>query len=138
MMKIINQQHLTPSFHNLFEDFFTEETSRNTSFKPLANIKKGETNFTIDLAAPGFKKDNFEISLNEDRLTISSRVEENKEETKESITRREFSSSSFSRSFSLPKNIDKNEISASYTDGILSVVIPKKEKVNELKSIQVK
>lgn len=138
-MKIINQNQLVPSLHNLFDDFFVSSGYSGHAFSPSANIKENDLNFTIELAVPGLNKEDFKINLEQDRLTVSAKKEQVKEETtNEKYSRKEFNFSSFSRSFTLPKNIDKNEITASYNNGILSLNVPKKEDVKQLKSIEVK
>lgn len=138
-MKILNQHQLVPSLHNLFDDFFLNEGYNGHSFSPSANIKESETGFTIDLAIPGLNKEDFNINLENNRLTVSAKKEENKEEQTEKYTRKEFNFSSFSRSFTLPKNINRDEISASYENGILALSIPKlelAEKQNKLIEIK--
>ena len=94
---------------------------------PAANIKETETEFLLELAIPGRKKEDFNVEIDNDILTISSEVknEENKED--EGYTRREFTFSSFKRVFSLPETISLDKINATYEDGILKFVLPKKE-----------
>jgi HSP20 family protein len=94
---------------------------------PAANIKETETEFLLELAIPGRKKEDFNVEIDNDILTISSEVknEENKED--EGYTRREFTFSSFKRVFSLPETISLDKINATYEDGILKFILPKKE-----------
>lgn len=96
---------------------------------PAVNIKETETDFTIELAVPGKKKDDFNVEVNNDVLTISSEAKtENEERTDDGkYTRREFSYSSFKRSFTLPETVDEEKIKASYEDGVLRLALPKKE-----------
>ena len=93
------------------------------------NISENESGFQLDLAVPGMKKDDFKIELDNNILTISAEVKNEKEETNENgYSRREFSTSSFSRSFTLPENkVSENSIKANYENGVLSVSLPKKE-----------
>ncbi|MFI2742260.1 Hsp20/alpha crystallin family protein [Zhouia sp. PK063] len=96
---------------------------------PSVNIKESEDHFQIELAAPGLKKDDFNIAIDENVLTISS-SKENKNEIKEDegkYTRREFSYSEFKRAFNLPETIDEGKINASYENGVLVLTLPKKE-----------
>jgi HSP20 family protein len=105
---------------------------------PAVNIKEDDASFTIEMAAPGKKKEDFSVSLDKSILTISSEKKEEKEEKQEKYTRREYSYTAFKRSFTLPETVSQDEISASYVDGILNVVIPKKEpKKPEVKTIMV-
>ena len=82
----------------------------------------------IEVAAPGMKREDFKIELDNDVLTISSNREERQEEKDGNYTRKEYSYQSFQRSFSLPQNSVKvDEIKANYVDGILKITIPKTE-----------
>jgi HSP20 family protein len=102
----------------------------------LSNIAENENEYVVELTAPGLKKEDMKINLENDILTISSEIEDKKEETNAGYHRREFRKSSFSRSFSVPKNVNRDEISASMTDGILIVSLPKikeEEKKSSLK-----
>jgi len=124
------------SYPSLFDRFFENDlfdwsnqnfSSTNTTL-PSVNIKESNDDFEVEVAAPGFDKSDFKIELNNDVLTISS--DKNLEsETNEGqqFTRREFSYQSFSRSFTLPNIADSEKIEAKYENGILRVVIPKKE-----------
>jgi HSP20 family protein len=101
---------------------------------PAVNIRENTDEFDLEFAAPGYKKEDFKIHLDDNRLTISA---EHKSESKtdnenDRFTRREFSYSSFSRSFTLPQHTDPDKIDAKYTDGILKVCIPKKEEAKAL------
>lgn len=99
---------------------------------PAVNIKDHEKNIEIELAAPGLTKDDFEITMNNGILTISSEKETKKEEEKEGYVRKEFSYNSFSRSFSLPENIDEEkDVQARYQDGVLKLMLHKKEGSSE-------
>ena len=94
---------------------------------PAVNISEGENEFTIEVAAPGLEKKDFKIDLENDVLTIASVREDNKKETNDQYTRREFAYCNFSRSFNLPDSVDADNITAAHKNGILNVSIPKKE-----------
>ncbi|MEM6686704.1 MAG: Hsp20/alpha crystallin family protein, partial [Bacteroidota bacterium] len=106
---------------------------------PAVNIKETAEDFALEVAAPGKSKDDFQLSLDHDVLTIS--TEEKKDETQkeDNYTRREFSFSAFKRSFKLPQTVNKNEINATYTNGILQVTLPKREedKVKPKRTIEI-
>lgn len=93
---------------------------------PAVNIKENEKDFELELAVPGRKKEDFQIEINENVLTISSvsKIEENIE--KDNYTRREFVYSSFKRAFTLPETVDEDNIKANYDNGILKLALPKK------------
>ncbi len=116
---------------NQLDTMFPTKSFNNVTYNniPAVNVKEDENAFQIEVAAPGLKKGDFKLSLHENRLTISSKQEENKEEKTEKYSRQEFNYTSFQRTFTLPKNVDGEKIDASYTNGILHVGLPKKEEL---------
>ena len=113
-------------------DFFPGFYNWNNSHDvPAVNISEGKNEYRIDVAAPGLSKEDFKVSLDNDILTISSEKEAKSETSEEDVLRREFSYSSFSRCFNLPDSVDASKIKASHKDGILNVVIPKREEVGK-------
>lgn len=95
---------------------------------PPINIKEEKNHYEIELAAPGLSKDHFEIELDNHQLTISAKKEEKKEEKDENYIQREFNYQAFSRSFSIPENVDTDKnIKAHYEDGVLKVELVKKD-----------
>lgn len=120
-----------PSVNSLFDSFFdrpmTDFFSDSALIRqiPAVNIKETETNYVVELAAPGLKKEDFKISLDKDLLTISAELTTESNDEQNGYTRREFSYNSFKRSFTLPEKANKEEIKASYDQGILSLNIPK-------------
>lgn len=120
---------------DLWPDVF--ETERGLTV-PSVNITEGKDDYKIEVAAPGLEKKDFNINVENNMLTISSEKEDKKEEKDENIVRREFSYSSFSRSFALPEGADADKISASYKEGILNVTIPKREEARVKPARQIK
>ena len=121
-----------PVFPNVFNDFFRDWSTSNFSDTnttlPAVNIKENENEFTVDVAAPGMNKEDFQVNLENDILTISSEKKENKEDANDNYTRKEYSYMSFKRSFTLPKGIvDSEKIKATYKNGELKINIPKLE-----------
>lgn len=94
---------------------------------PAVNIKENEKDFVLELAIPGFKKEDFNIEIDNDMLTISSEVKKDSEIKEDNYTRREFSVSSFKRAFSLPETVNADAINAVYEGGILKLTLPKRE-----------
>jgi len=94
---------------------------------PPANISENEKEFRIDLSAPGLKRDDFNIEVEDGAVVISCEKKTEKEEEKENYHRKEFSYNSFMRRFDLPENINEDKINAKYDNGMLSLVIPKTE-----------
>jgi HSP20 family protein len=117
---------LTDLFSNFFDSDFVDNFNRR-ALDPAANILEHPESFELDLAAPGLKKDDFRINLENNILTISSDNVDEKVEESKNYTRKEFYFGSFSRSFTLPKTIDLDKINADYENGILKVILPKKE-----------
>jgi len=124
---------------SVFDDFFkpwNEWFDRGLSGRamnvPAVNITEQKDDYLVSLAAPGLKKEDFKIDVDGNMLTISSEKVENKEEKDKRFTRKEYSYSSFSRSFTLPEEINKEKIEAKYEDGVLKISMPCKEGANKL------
>jgi len=94
---------------------------------PAVNILENDSNFEIKLAAPGMKKQDFKINIEENNLVVSASATEQSQDKNERFTRKEFSFASFSRSFALPENANIDAIQAQYENGIMNIVIPKQE-----------
>ncbi len=128
-MSIARRNNLV--FPSLMSEIFKPDwfggMENNTGSVPAVNIKDNEMDFELELAVPGRKKSDFNIEIDKDVLTISSKIESEDEVKKENYTRREFGFTSFKRAFTLPETIDKDKIEANYEDGLLKFVLPKKE-----------
>src|SRR6185503_2467079 len=126
---------LNESMPTVFDDFFKPWTdlfdNGGWNIRPMnipaVNITEHPDEFRLSLAAPGMKKEDFKIDVDGNILTISSEKEENKEDKNKKFTRKEYSYSSFSRSFSLPEEIKQEKINAKYEDGVLKISLPRKE-----------
>jgi HSP20 family protein len=132
-MALAKFSHQFPSlFDHFFETDLFDWSNRNFSDTnttlPAVNIKENHDGFEVEMAAPGFTKNDFRIELNHDLLTISSEKKiENETNEGKRFSKREFSYQSFLRSFTLPNTADNDKINAKYEKGILKVNIPKKE-----------
>jgi len=127
---------LTDLFDALEKNFFNTEEKFEGNI-PAVNIKEDNDKFVLEMAAPGMKKNDFHINVEKDVLTISSEHKEEKEEKKENYARREFYYNTFSRSFNLPESIDLEGIKADYKNGILNIVLPKKEETKVSREIKI-
>lgn len=131
MRAIMKRQHpLWSEFPTLFDEMFSEWNTGSTmrASVPAVNVSETDEAFHLEMAAPGFTKDDFNVELDNDTLTISSEAKSEDKEKKSNYTRREFSYRSFKRSFNLPKNmVDSEKIAAKYEDGILKLELPKME-----------
>ena len=129
-----NENYYPSIFDRFFNDGLMDwETSNfsstNTSL-PAVNVKETNNEFVIELAAPGMSKKDFKINFQNNVLTISSEKKEEKDERKENYTRKEFSYQSFQRSFTVPENsVIGDKIGAKYDDGVLNIILPKREEV---------
>ena len=151
-----------PGFNSLFNDFFDVDrffpqmsmspAMQQMRQSPAVNIIENDSEFRIEVQAPGMKKEDFNIDMEENRLTISAERKYEHEESSddkekggkgksgkgkgqanERYTRREFGYSQFSRSFMLPENVDPERIEANYQDGILNLTLPKREEEQQRK-----
>ena len=128
--------NLLPSFSNLFDEVLGSEIlDKNiTYYQPKANIIENETAYSIELLVPGYKKEDFSLSVNENKLKVEGNVTNENKKFKQN----EFTITSFTRSFYLPDNINKENIEATYVQGILTLTIPKKEEFTKKIEIKVK
>ena len=124
-MNLVRRQN--PVFTSLIDDLFiNQDWNHIKTTVPAANIIEADDHFNIELAAPGKRKNDFTIELDEGVLTISSETETKFTEKDGSFTRKEFGYSSFKRSFNIPETVSADKISASYKEGIITVSLPKK------------
>jgi HSP20 family protein len=125
----------TPSFRSLLTDLFDVDRFMDNDFiskavfseVPAANIKEEADKFELDLAVPGLSKEAFKINVENNVLEISCEQKDEKVVEKKNFTRKEFNYNSFSRSFILPESVNAEAIKADYKEGLLKLVLPKKE-----------
>lgn len=128
---------------NFFEKRFWNRQFRNDdfwndkSYAPALNVKELDDHFEIELAAPGFNKKDFEITLENGYLNIAAEKSKTEEINENDFTRREFNYNSFERSILLPEEIENEAIKAKYQNGILQFdlakrEIPKREKAKKV------
>ena len=118
-------------FRGMLSDFFeTDDLLMNRLFKkefvPAVNVSETDKSFEIELVAPGLKKNDFKVKVENGVLTISAEHSEEKKENEKNYTRQEYNYNSFSRSFTLPDNSKEDDIKANYTDGLLKLSVAKK------------
>jgi HSP20 family protein len=116
-------------FFKPWNEWFDKGLGRTMNF-PAVNITEHKNEYRVALAAPGLKKDDFKIDVDGNMLSISCEKEENMEEKNKKFTRKEFSYTSFSRSFTLPEEVNREQIVAKYEDGVLHITLPRKEEMN--------
>jgi len=128
----------TESTPSLFDDFFKPWNEwfdggllNRTTKIPAVNITEHKEEYLVTVAAPGLKKEDFKLDIENNMLTISCEKEDRTEEKESRFTRREYSYSSFRRCFTLPDEIQKEKIEAKYEDGLLKIHLPRKEEVKK-------
>jgi HSP20 family protein len=142
-MTLIRRNVNSPFIPDWMEDFFSGEvnpfTKSRLSTVPMVNVFESDTDYRIEMAVPGMKKEDIKIKLDKDVLEISADKKDEVENSKETCTKREYTYNKFVRSFSLPEAADKNKIEAKSADGILIITILKKEEemVKAPKDIQI-
>ena len=136
MYSIDRRNSWLPSiFSNLFDDDFTVMPARQFA-SPAVNIKESEKEFEIDIAAPGMTKEDFSVRVdNDEELVIALEKKDKKDEKNDKGTtylRREFSYTSYHQSFTLPENINLEEIKAEMVNGVLHITLPKLQEVKQV------
>ncbi|UMB55034.1 Hsp20/alpha crystallin family protein [Lutibacter sp. A64] len=127
-----------PTLSTWLDDFFNRDFPSvfNSNFNtgitlPKVNIKETAEAYIVEMAVPGLKKSDFRIDLDNEVLAISTEIKDESEGKDENYTRREFGYSSFKRTFNLPESVNDEKINASYQEGILSILLPKKEEAKQ-------
>ena len=140
-MKTLRRRRSAPSFVNVLDTFFNDDFLKKidegltvwNGSAPAVNVKEDADAFNLEMAAPGYEKGDFNILVEEDVLTISTTAKgETEPKEGEKYTRKEFKYGSFKRTFNLPDTVDSTKIAANYTNGILTLSIPKKEEAKPL------
>ena len=130
---------MNPGIANFLSDVIGDDIinhNRNFDrFIPAVNVKETEKTFELEMAVPGWNKNDINIDLENDVLTISAKLDSEKSEHKDHYQRKEFHHSSFERSFTLPENADGNKIQAKQENGVLMISVPKKEDQPSLKKL---
>lgn len=115
---------------SMLSDFFDDEPLFSSALgrrsMPSVNIRETDKAYELEMAAPGYGKQDFNINIEDNMLTVSAEKKQQQEKKEEHYTRREFGYESFSRSFNLPANTNEEDIQARYEDGILKLSINKK------------
>ena len=140
LVKFNNRTRNTaPYFNNVFDSLFSEALNKNLTVNkvPGVNILETEQDYKIELAAPGLIKEDFQINLKKDTLSVWVEKKEIETEVKKDYTRKEFEYSSFARSFVLPESVNADSITAEYVNGILNITIGKDDVKSQSKEIKV-
>jgi len=139
LLRLANQPRFNDMFDSMLEKNFDFDRFYGGSYGclPKTNIMEDENVYKLEFVAPGMKKADFKVNLENNQLTVSAELEteENSENLK--FTRKEFVARSFKRKFSVPNTVESEKIKADYKNGILTVTLPKKEEVKMVKEIKI-
>ena len=144
LIKFKNDRLNNPSFNDIFDDFFNREVP--TFFRPVmnqslpaVNVAESTDGFRLEMALPGWNEQDVTLNLEGNLLSISGQHENKQNQESEQYTRREFSRSSFSRTFTLPESVDGERIEADFQNGLLVINVPKREEAKKKgpKTIQI-
>ena len=123
-------------FPTVFDEFMNGDfRPRTNATAPAVNVKEDEKAYTMELAAPGIKKEFCRISLNEEghlSIAIESKAEHKEEDKKQHYLRREFSYTNYQQNYTLPEDVVKDKIAAHVENGILTIILPKQEKAEKV------
>lgn len=130
-----NNASLLPGFNDVIDSIFNDNffSDRMTTRVPAANISESEDHFHVELAAPGLKKEDFKLNLERNVLNISVEQRSEQENNQKNYSKREYSYSSWVRSFTLPDSANAEQINAAYTDGVLKIDIAKREEAKAVR-----
>jgi len=121
------------SLRRFFDDNFWDTERYLTSGNVPVNVREKEHQYEMDVIAPGCRKEDFNINISDNMLTVSfEQKQQNTNQPDDSWVRNEYLQRSFARSFTLDDSVDAGKISATYTDGILRLILPKNEKAKKL------
>ncbi|MFT3737558.1 MAG: Hsp20 family protein [Breznakibacter sp.] len=130
-MTLVRFNPAMPELADIMNNFFDRSplfSKNDNDCQPAVNVVENNDNYLLEVMAPGFKKENFKVEVNNNVLTISASLNDEQKETAENYRRKEFTVAQFSRSFNLHKErIDDGQIEARYENGILTVVLAKRE-----------
>lgn len=120
-------------FSDFFNDFITEDSLSRNVFKsiPAVNISETPEHYRLEIAAPGMSKSDFKIEVENGVLSIQAEKKEEKSDENSKYTRKEFSYSTFNRSFTMPEHVNTESIAAEYVNGVLNLVLPKKDEAKK-------
>ncbi len=142
-MKPVVRKPINDPVLSFFDDFLSQQLARFEKpvkdVVPSVNIKENEKEVIIDVAAPGLSKKDFEISVENNLLTISAHKEVEDLEEGTNYIKKEFGYENFQRTFTIPEDIfDVENIKATYKNGVLEIIIPKRqEQQKKVKKIQI-
>ena len=114
-------------FTNFFDRPFSDLGTQVFANRPAVNISEEDAHYQIAVAAPGLEKSDFDLQIDKDLLTVKVEKESKSEEEEGKFSRKEFNFSRFSRTFTLPETVVKDNISATYENGVLNITLPKEE-----------
>lgn len=126
-------------FNNFFKNDYHESYANNCSTKPATNVFETEAEFKIEVLLPGYKKEDVELNYQNNLLTIKVENEVKEDKTEEfKYAHREFGAFNFEKQYQIPKMVNDEKISAKFENGVLSIILPKKEEALEKAPVDIK
>lgn len=118
-------------FPTVFDEFMNNGLTHTSTTAPAVNVKEDEKAYTMEVAAPGIKKEYCRVHITDDgylSVSIENKLEHKEEDKKQHYLRREFSYTNYQQNYTLPDNVDREHISAKVEHGILTIELPKLKK----------
>ena len=134
----VNQALVDDLFSSFFKNDYHEDYLKDCENKPATNVLETEKDFRIELLLPGFSKDDVQMNFNKNLLTVKSDNEEGEKKEEYTYAHREFGRFNFEKVFKVPESVDSEHIEAKFENGILLVVLPKKEEALEKAPVDIK
>ena len=136
LTKFNHRQELFPRgmfnfLDEVFGDDFLPTLDTDSKWVPAVNVTENEDGYSIEVAAPGLDKKDFNVSLDKNIIAIEARKESKETNKDQRFTRREFNYTTFKRNFSIPETVNMDKINAEYSDGILKIELPKVEEAKQ-------
>jgi len=138
LIKYKPNDYVPSTFGSFFDRFFSDDYFNGNSYSPTVDVAETEKEFEIQFHLPGMKKENININVDNDRLTVSGERKFENEKKERNYHKVESHYGTFSRSFYLPDSVNAEKIDASYKDGILTVTVPKDVKKESKRTISIK
>ena len=134
----VNRVLVDELFNNFFNNDYHENYVKNSGPTPATNVFETEHDFKIEMSLPGFAKEDVQMIAKDNLLTIKVKKEENENKENYKYERREFGSYNFEKQYRLPKTVDAESITAKFENGILNILLPKKEEAKEKAPVEIK
>jgi HSP20 family protein len=136
----VNKSLVDELYNNFLKNDYHENYSKNCVKQPATNVFETEKDFKLEILLPGFAKEDVQINYHKNLLTIKVDKEQNEENSNEGYkyAHREFGSYNFEKQFKIPESVNIESVNAKFENGILNIVLPKKEEALEKAPVEIK